>query len=70
MVDGLEPTPRVLLLPGPFIFIILLFTSGPFLLNLFQGFLQDRIRVISRDRVKTVLLETLAARVENQHYGP
>ena len=60
----------VLPLLGPFIFIILLFTFGPYLLNLFKGFLQDQIQVISQDQVKTVLLETLAARIENQHYRP
>ena len=62
--------PSVLPLLGPFIFIILLFTFGPYLLNLFKGFLQDQIQVISQDQVKTVLLETLAARIENQHYRP
>ena len=50
--------------------IILLLTFGPCLFNLFQRFLQDQIRAISRDQVKTVLLETLMARIENQHYGP
>ena len=61
--------PWVLPLLIPFMFIILLFTVGPCLFNLFQRFLQDQIRDISRDQVKTVLLETLTARIENQHYG-
>ena len=48
-----------------------LLTFGPCLLNLFQGFLQDWIRALSLDQVKTVLLlETLMARIENQHYRP
>ena len=63
--------PWVLPLLGPFIFIILLFIFGPCLFNLFQGFLQDWIWAISRHQVSTVLLlKTLAARMENQHYGP
>ena len=41
------------------------------LFNLFQGFLQDQIRAIFRGQVKTVLLlETLRARIEKQHYRP
>ena len=62
--------PWVLPLLIPFMFIILLFTVGPCLFNLFQRFLQNRIQAISQDQVKTVLLETLAARIENQHYRP
>ena len=56
---------------GPLVLIILFLLFGPCLFNLFQSFLQERIWAISRDQVKTVLLlETLMARIENQHYGP
>ena len=44
---------------------------GLCLLNLFQRFLQQRIRAMSRDQVKTVLLlETRMARIKKQHYKP
>ena len=69
-VDGLELDALGFALKS-FIFIITLFTFGHCWFNLFQGFLQDRIQAISQHQVKTVLLlETLAARIENQHYGP
>ena len=45
-------------------------TFGPCLFNIFQRYLRDQTRAISRDQVKTVLLETLMARIENQHYRP
>ena len=71
IVDGWNWMPWVLPLLKSFIFIILLFTFGHCWFNLFQGFLQDRIRAISQHQVKTVLLlEILAARIENQHYRP
>ena len=63
--------PWVLRLLGPFIFIILLLTFEPCLFNLFQGFFKDWIWAISWDQVTTViLLETLMAKIENQHYRP
>ena len=56
---------------GPLVLIISFLLFGPCLFNLFQRFLQERIWAISRDQVKTVLLlETLMARKENQHYRP
>ena len=41
---------------GPLVLIILFLLYGPCLFNLFQRFLQERIRAISRDQVKTLLL--------------
>ena len=41
---------------GPLILIILFLLFGPCLFNLFQRFLQERIRAISLDQVKTILL--------------
>ena len=44
---------------GPLVLIILFLLFGPCLFNLFQRFLQEQIRAISRDQVKTILLESL-----------
>ena len=53
---------------GPLVLFILF---GPCLFNLFQRFLWEWNRAIFQDQVKTVLLlETLTARIKNQHYGP
>ena len=41
---------------GPLVLIILFLLFGPCLFNLFQRFLQEWIRAISRDQVKTILL--------------
>ena len=41
---------------GPLVLIILFLLFGPCLFNLFQSFLQERIRAISQDQVKTLLL--------------
>ena len=41
---------------GPLVLIILFLLFGPCLFNLFQRFLQEWIRAISQDQVKTILL--------------
>ena len=65
-----QALPWLLPFLGPLVLIILFLLFGPCLFNLFQRFLQERIRAIPRDQVKTVLLlETLTARIENQHYS-
>ena len=44
---------------GPLVLIILFLLFGLCLFNLFQRFLQEWIWAISRDQVKTILLESL-----------
>ena len=41
---------------GPLVLTILFLLFGPCLFNLFQRFLQEWIRAISRDQVKTIVL--------------
>ena len=61
-----QALPWLLPFLGPLVLIILFLLLGPSLFTLFQPFLQERIRAVSRDQVKTVLLlETLTARIEN-----
>ena len=56
---------------GPLVLIILFLLFGPCLFNLFQRFLQERIRAISRDQVKTILLlESLTSSSEKGDCGP
>ncbi|KAB0377941.1 hypothetical protein FD755_009519 [Muntiacus reevesi] len=55
---------------GPLILIILFLLFGLCLFNLFQKFLQERIRAISRDQVKTILLESLTLSSEKRDHGP
>ena len=55
---------------GPLVLIIL-FLLFSCLFNLFQRFLQERIRSISRDQVKTILLlESLTSSSEKGDCGP
>ena len=51
-----QALPWLLPFLGPLVLIILFLLYGPCLFNLFQRFLQERIRAISRDQVKTLLL--------------
>ena len=55
---------------GPMVLIILFLLFGPCLFNLFQRFLQEQIRAISRDQVKTILLESLTSSSEKGDCGP
>ena len=56
---------------GPLVLIILFLLFGPCLFNLFQRFLQECIRAISRDQVKTILLlESLTPSSEKGDPGP
>ena len=56
---------------GPLVLIILFLLFGPCLFNLFQRFLQEQIRAISRDQVKTILLlESLTPSSEKGDPGP
>lgn len=55
----------------PFMFIILLFTVGPCCLIFLRSSSRLRIQAISPGQIRPILLlETLAARIENQHYRP
>ena len=66
-----QALPWLLPFLGPLILIILFLLFGPCLFNLFQRFLQERIRAISRDQVKTiVLLESLTPSSEKGDPGP
>ena len=66
----LQILPWLLLFLGPLILILFLL-FGPCLFNLFQRFLQERIRAISRDKVKIILLlESLTPRSEKRDPGP
>ena len=56
---------------GPLVLIILFLLLGPCLFNLFQRFLQEQIRAISRDQVKTILLlESLTSSSEKRDREP
>ena len=56
---------------GPLVLIILFLLFGPCLFNLFQRFLQEWIRAIFRDQVKTILLlESLTSSSEKGDCGP
>ena len=56
---------------GPLVLIILFLLFGPCLFNLFQRFLQERIRAISRDQVKTILLlKSLTSSSKKRDCGP
>ena len=56
---------------GPLVLIILFLLFGPCLFSLFQRFLQERIRAISRDQVKTILLlQSLTPSSEKGDAGP
>ena len=56
---------------GPLVLIILFLLFGPCLFNLFQRFLQECIRAISQDQVKTILLlESLTPSSEKGDPGP
>ncbi|KAB0369036.1 hypothetical protein FD755_019041 [Muntiacus reevesi] len=63
-------TPLVAPFLGPLVLIILFLLFGPCLFNLFQRFLQERIRAISRDQVKTILLLSLTSSSEKGDCGP
>ena len=55
----------------PLVFIILFLLFGPSLFNLFQRFLQEQIRAISQDQVKTILLlKSLTPSSEKGDPGP
>ena len=55
---------------GPLVLIILFLLFGLCLFNLFQRFLQEWIWAISRDQVKTILLESLTPSSEKGDPGP
>ena len=56
---------------GPLVLIILFLLFGPCLFSLFQRFLQEWIRAISRDQVKTILLlQSLTPSSEKGDAGP
>ena len=56
---------------GPLVLIILFLLFGPCLFNLFERFLQEQIRAISWDQVKTILLlESFTQEKEKETLGP
>ena len=55
---------------GPLVLIILFLLFGLCLFNLFQRFLQEWIQAISRDQVKTILLESLTVTSGKGDPGP
>ena len=66
-----QALPWLLPFLGPLILIILFLLFGPCLPNLIQSFLEEWIRAISRDQVKTILLlESLTPSSEKGDPGP
>ena len=62
--------PWLLPLLGPLVLVIVFLLFGLCLFNLFQRFLQEWIWAISRDQVKTILLESLTPSSEKGDPGP